>query len=320
MSVGRTVRLFLVGGHPKGIVTAEIMNWTGHVVAAPRSLLAEVVKREEANRTGVYLLFGEVDEETGRRSVYIGESDNIGSRLLQHMKSTDKDFFENICIITSKDQNITKAHARYLEGRLVAIAKEAGRSDLHNGTEPSFGRLPESDVSDMEYFIEQIKVVLPVLGYDVFSVPVVRHVLQVETNTPARDPQAAGGDAPLPSSPVQEDSLDLEIVINKYNILARAILYDGRFIVLEGSQARGGESEFFYSYKNLREQLIKAGDIVVGSDKTTAVFVRNVEFSSPSAASTVILGRISNGRTEWILKKNGMALGQYQQRQLQGAL
>ena len=39
MSAGKSVRLFLAEGTPGGR-TVEIMNWTGHVVAAPRSELA----------------------------------------------------------------------------------------------------------------------------------------------------------------------------------------------------------------------------------------------------------------------------------------
>ncbi len=31
MSQGRSLRLFLVDGTPNGLLTAEIMNWTGHV-------------------------------------------------------------------------------------------------------------------------------------------------------------------------------------------------------------------------------------------------------------------------------------------------
>ena len=38
-SNGRSVRLFLADGTSTGIVTAEIMNWTGHVIAAPRTRL-----------------------------------------------------------------------------------------------------------------------------------------------------------------------------------------------------------------------------------------------------------------------------------------
>ena len=41
MSQGRSLRLFLVDGTPNGLLTAEIMNWTGHVLTSPRSKLAE---------------------------------------------------------------------------------------------------------------------------------------------------------------------------------------------------------------------------------------------------------------------------------------
>jgi hypothetical protein len=34
---GRTVRLFLVDGSASGLITAEIINWSGKVLAGPRT-------------------------------------------------------------------------------------------------------------------------------------------------------------------------------------------------------------------------------------------------------------------------------------------
>lgn len=64
MSLGKSVRLFLADGTPGGLLTAEIMNWTGHLIAAPRSELASLLKRPEASRTGLYILLG--DDPDGR--------------------------------------------------------------------------------------------------------------------------------------------------------------------------------------------------------------------------------------------------------------
>lgn len=64
--------MFLADGTSTGIITAEIMNWTGHVVTGPRSRLSELLQREETSRTGVYFLVGE-DTETGEGMVYVGE-------------------------------------------------------------------------------------------------------------------------------------------------------------------------------------------------------------------------------------------------------
>jgi hypothetical protein len=140
VSSGKSVRLFLVDGTPGGLLTAEIMNWTGHIVAAPRSDLATLVKRPEASRTGVYILLGEDPEGIGGLLAYIGEGDDVSARLYKHSmpeESGGKDFWNRAIVITSKDTNLTKAHARYLESRFIGLSLEANRATLVNGTAPS---------------------------------------------------------------------------------------------------------------------------------------------------------------------------------------
>lgn len=84
MSIGKSVRLFLADGTPGGLLTAEIMNWTGHVVAAPRSDLGALLKRPEASRTGLYILLGDDPDSMGGSLAYIGEGDDVSKRLYQH--------------------------------------------------------------------------------------------------------------------------------------------------------------------------------------------------------------------------------------------
>jgi hypothetical protein len=114
-TVGRSVRLFLVDGNPSGLVTAEIMNWTGHVLAGSRSGLEKFLGRAELDRTGIYFLSGRKPEDPDTTIVYVGESDNVRNRLVQHNSDASKGYWERTCVITSKDQNITKAHGRYLK-------------------------------------------------------------------------------------------------------------------------------------------------------------------------------------------------------------
>lgn len=130
MTKGRSIRLFLADGTPGGIITAEIMNWTGHVMNAPRSRLADLIQRAEAGRTGIYILSGADPDGGYKPLVYVGETDSVGKRLAQHNKDEAKEFWDRTCVITSKDQNLTKAHVRYLESRLIQIAAEAGRVTL----------------------------------------------------------------------------------------------------------------------------------------------------------------------------------------------
>ena len=71
-------------------------------------------------------------------------------------------------------------------------------------------------------------------------------------------------------------------------------------VVLEGSQAVLNERESTKKYPwphNMREKLKEEGALVKQSD--CLAFTRGVEFSSPSAAASVIHGGHANGLTAW---------------------
>ncbi len=164
-----TLKIFLVHGDAKRLRTAELSNWTGKAAAAPRSELDDLLARDEALNSGVYFLTGS-DPETGKNAVYIGEAESIRERIKGHL---DKDYWNHVIFFISKDENLTKAHVRYLEGRLIDQARQAGRALVKNG-QGSGARLPESDREDMEIFLEKVHQLLPALGAD-FLLP---HVSQ----------------------------------------------------------------------------------------------------------------------------------------------
>lgn len=135
MSTGKPIRLLLADGTPGGLLTAEIMNGTCHVVASARSDLAALLKRPEAARTGIYILLGDDPDSLGGQKAYIAEVDDVSKRPYQHARSEDqngKDFWDRAIVLTSKDTNLTKAHARYLESRRISLALQASRARLTN--------------------------------------------------------------------------------------------------------------------------------------------------------------------------------------------
>ena len=136
-----TIKLFLVYSDAKRLRTAELSNWTGKAVAGPRSELDGVLAREEPAKPGVYFLSG-IDSEPGQSAVYVGEAESIRDRLRSHL---DKDFWNHVVFFISKDEPLTKAHTRCLEGRLIEQAKMAGRALVMNG-QSSGSKLPESDL------------------------------------------------------------------------------------------------------------------------------------------------------------------------------
>ncbi len=303
MTKGRSIRMFLVDGTPTGIITAEIMNWTGHLITAPRSRLADLIQRPEAGRTGVYFLTGTDPEGGFKPLVYLGESDSVGKRLAQHNKDESKEFFDKVTFITSKDQNLTKAHVRFLESRLISIAAEASRAKLVNGTAPEFVLLPEADISDMEFFIEQIRIILPVIGLEFL-----RSAPRVST------PQSL---TPTIAEPT-EQGVVYELTNKKLpGLRAEAREVDGDFIVLAGSLARGDGSQSTNQYRKLRDSL--KSDAILVQEGQTYRFVQDTAFKSPSAASAVILDRSDNGRATWTLKGTNKSYADVQNEQIAAA-
>lgn len=293
MNWGKTIRIHLVDGAPTGMLTAEIMNWTGKVIVFARSQLGDAAKREESHRTGVYFLGGADPENPLREWVYIGEADDVLKRLAIHSRDERRDFWERTVIVVSKDENLTKAHVRYLESRLIQMAREANRARVVNDTSPPTPSLPEPDVADMEYFLDQIALMLPVLGFG---------FLQASPRVEAAPPATL--ESPL-------------FRLTSGGVQAQARVIEGQLVVLKGSTARKQGVDSWTSYRSLRSELIENGRLVDGADPDTLVFADNVAFDSPSAAAAVVLGRNSNGRIEWKTADTGKTYADWQALQLQ---
>jgi len=275
--MGRKLTVFMIDGSENGPRTIEIGNWSGKAIYSPRAKLIDLLKRSEFDKPGVYLLKFDPLGNSYNERIYIGEAEKIGVRLKQHINNPEKDFKECIAFI-SKDDLLTKSHIKYMESRLVSIANEARNAEIENGNTPTESFLSEADISDMEYFIEQIKLILPINGF-----------YGLVPNTITKE---------------NKKKIDEEIketdkyVINAKNITA--ILYETSegFIVIENSYAVLETTKSINeNWIKLRNKLIETGNLVKEDDKYR--FAKDTLFSSLSAASATVLGRQSNGSTEW---------------------
>lgn len=275
-----TLKIFLAFGNPKRLRTVELSNWTGKAVAGPRSEFGKVLEREESLRPGVYFLTG-IDPDTNKSTIYIGEAESIRDRLKSHLS---KDFWNNVAFFITKDDNLTKAHIRYIEGRLIEIAKSADRSVVMN-IQGSGAKLPESDREDMEVFLEKMQQVLPVLGIEAF----------VQTASKAE-------------SEVEKEMLSCRVK----NVVASGYLTPNGIVVLAGSEAVLRERSSAKKWPSVmiqRNRLIEEGGLVQEGGKY--VFVKDTEFSSPSSAAAAIHGGSANGLTAWA-HANGKSLKELQ--------
>ncbi|WP_233885930.1 GIY-YIG nuclease family protein [Tenacibaculum piscium] len=287
MTLGKSIRIYLKEGSVTGIKLAEVVNLTIQALSSPRKKLSELNEffQNQINTQGVYFLIG-TDDETGKSKVYIGEGENVWERLKSH--AVKKDFWSEVVLFTSKDDNITKSHIKYLESRLIEITKETERYLLENSNSPSLNSLPLPDRDAMEEFINNIKLLNGVLGHKFLE-------SQISYKTEKQITPKENIDELSPVSEEEEDETELNLKVK--NITAKAVQTDEGIVVLAGSQVSENPSENF-GYKTLRNELIEDGTIQE-TQNGPFVFTKKHLFSSPSAAAAVIVGYSINGRRTW---------------------
>jgi Domain of unknown function (DUF4357) len=272
---GRSVRLFLIDGTPQGMRTAEVGNWTGLALVSPRTDLARLAQRPEVKKTGVYILVGPSETSASGTSVYVGEGDEVWGRLTSHDGS--KDFWTHVVVFVSKDENLTKAHVRWLEATLIREIKRAKRAEIHNGNEPAGGRLPEADTADMETY-------------------------HVRCGAPRVACCGRTGRA------IDREQLRWE------DARAECVVRDGLFVIRQGSLARTKEVDSLGDWsRSLRKNLRDTGVLVPADGNPNLLrFTQEYAFESPSGAAAVVSGTGLNGRTAWKVKGEGISYKQWQ--------
>ena len=257
---GKAIEIFLLDGSIDGIVTAELTNWNGKAIKLPRTEVSSC-KRQDITGTGVYFLFCKEDDNTD--SVYIGEAENVKDRLVNHINdyNSDKEPYYWTTAVMFVGTNLNKADIRYMEDKLVELAKTTGRYKVLTQKTYKNTKMKESQIAMAEEFIDNIKIIISTLGYRIFE-----EVPQATSSTKYLYCKGNNGDATgFPSA--------------------------GGFTVLKGS--RISDHKVNSLKHKFREKLVADGTIV------DSVFVKDYEFSSPSGASSTILGRPSNGNEDW---------------------
>ena len=279
MKFGKTIKIFLIDGDPNGRMSCELSNWSGKAYKIPRIKIKDCSDRDDLASTGVYLLFGK--DEDGKDQVYIGEAESILKRLNQQLNQ--KDFWNETIVFISKDENLNKAHIKYLENRLHDIAKLANRYIVENTIIPTQSSISESDRSEMEEFIEHIKMLVNTLGHKVFDEKREFKPKQKQEIFYIKAARGADGQGE-PTS-------------------------DG-FVVFKSSKAAAiTVNSMMSSFIKIRQKLIDEGILIDKGDFFE--FSDDYIFSSPSTAAVIVMGRSANGLTEW-KSKDGKTLKEFE--------
>jgi hypothetical protein len=279
---GKSIRIYLADGTPLGIRHAELVNWTGQAIVAPRHRLSELKDWAEVRRPGVYFLFGK--SETFKELAYIGESENVFDRLKSHV--SQKDFWQHVAVFTSKDDNLTKSHVKYLESRLVELAIIAKRWDLENENTPQRPLLPRADRDAMDEFIGPLRILLGALSFNI-----------LEPVTVSARPSAVSA---VGSRSAEDEAVVLTLQVAKYGVKADGASTDEGFVVFSGSIGTTHESTSLSKWsKRHRSELVSEGKLKLDGDQL--VVVDDILFNSSSGAAAVLGGASYNGRILWKL-------------------
>ena len=289
---GCSLELFFVDGRPDGMLTAEVFNLTGHVLRTPRTQLGQALSRPQAHHFGVYVLLGDQD---GRPRAYIGEAEKLSKLLKEH--AGHKNWWDTAMLVRTAAVSLHKAHGKYLESRLVEIAKKLNFSGLENANIPPKNSLSEANISNMKSFLETLQIVLPAISVDPFI-----------------DKSAVG----KPASTSDPGGLPVfELKKKKFNLHATAILRQGELSVQSDERARSswvGDTNQKIHHHKLYAELSHNG--ILQSKADHAVFTKDYAFSSPSAAGAIVNGRSTTGRTEWKLVSDGRTYADWENDQL----
>jgi hypothetical protein len=226
---------------------------------------------------GVYFMFGQLDEKENGNNVkhefvYIGESMTVLNRIrIPHDFETKKRIYWQDVIVLVSERFFNETRIKYLEKRFIEISKKADRCLIINANtlENSNNTPSERDLDALEKIIEEAKLFLFHLGHRVLE--------------------------PLPSSTniAEEDRLFLSTKTRKgEKIEAFGVMKEDGFWLLQGSSVcREVQNYLPQGYKNLREKykgMVKKGKLI-----------RDIRFDKPSAASSFVYGRNSNGWNLW---------------------
>lgn len=272
MAYGKSIELFLVNGTADSLITAELSNWNGKAIKIPRIEVASC-NRDDITQVGVYFLF--CKEDDGSDSVYIGEAENVKERLVQHLRDyqseKEKYYWSTAVIFVGRDLN--KALIRYLENRLVEIARSSKRYIVLTKNTYRNTVMKESQIAVMEEFVDNIKVLINALGYKVLE-PF------VQANSPATKTD------------------DETFSLSTGSASASGKVTTEGFVVFTGARINEKTSTKSLStgMQKMRQKILESGKV------ENLVTTEDILFSSSSAAADFILGYSVSGPQTWKAK------------------
>jgi len=275
------VHLVLRDADPNGLVTATRDNWTGKAYSLPLAdlkLLNGII-----NGAGVYVLDGIIDDGSNSQVIYIGEAEDILKRLTsKHQQLSKKDIlWQRVVIFLSVGEDLHKGHVKWLESKLIEKAKKSGKAEITNDTAPVAPALPQPDLVFTKTFLQNMLVLYPLLGINIFT----------------------KNDDENKSTDVTNEIYSEELYLFRENekIAKGRITKTGGIVILANSKIYKNEPSYITKHTHIvkARNFIKENNMLEEFDDNYYILKDNYELTSPSTAAAVVTGKPENGRVKW---------------------
>ncbi|WP_274355965.1 GIY-YIG nuclease family protein [Ligilactobacillus salivarius] len=279
MSYGKSITVYLMDGDSSQRYQVTLDNWNIKAYKIPVGLVAASNSLDSIHTAGVYFLFGYVE---GQKSVYVGEAEDVYWRLTQHIPEKDGYIWDNaVVFIASEIGVLDKARVKYLENRFYNIIKDANSYRLLNRNEPTKSTITKYSEDAMEVVIDNIKLIIPVLGYTPFE------NLISESEFSSENEEIFY----IKNTKLQAKCrFNLDIYMFNSDNPQSGLM---PFTLLKGSQISNVKSSLRKSLKQLRQECIDSNAIKDG------ILQKDLRcFDSASYVAGFVLGRSSNGSIE----------------------
>ena len=273
MHYGRTITIFWDDGTPDGIITASLSNWNGECIKIPREDVSGA-DYDEMNGPGVYFLIC-TDTEDDQNAVYVGEAENLRTRLKQHIQDfksgKEKYYWQNAVMFTGSELN--KTLIRYLEHNLTMRAWAAKRYAVLTKNTFADSIVKRHEKAAMEEFMDNIQTLLAALNYRI-----------LEPLPKGKEEKATG------------DTRDADLFLKLGKAEGKGILTeDGQFLLLAGSHVNDVQ------IKSCPPGAVKRREAAVadGSVSPDWITTEDMMFKSTSAAASFLTGYAVSGPHSW---------------------
>ncbi|MGL4183958.1 MAG: GIY-YIG nuclease family protein [Metamycoplasmataceae bacterium] len=268
------IQSILFKSNLKGLRIHKLNNDNIRFFEIPREIIKDIKEEKFISNSGVYFLLSE-DEN----SVYIGQTDNIYQRILEHNQTKE---FSKILVFVSESNNFSRTFIDYIEWYYIDVVKKGDAWLLSNIQQ----RDKKPNVNDFEE---------PLLKSIISSIDDLLFFIGIEFNREVKTIKKQNIFKCKDASAIYQDG---KMIILKNSILPSVA--DKIEKINKDNKYYDEQIKIFTSMQLYLENLVEKNKAILIEEKNAFKLLVDINFGSPSYSCNFAKGYYSvNGWDEW---------------------